>query len=161
MKKHNKTEFLKKYDSYADITPQILKQYNIRGILVDLDDTLVVHNYPDPDDNVMQWLMSMKEESIPVCIISNNQKRRMMSFVKNLDVGYFYNAFKPRTHVIYSALGVMNIKKSEAVLIGDQLFTDIRAANNAGIKAFLVKPVGEKSTLFIKLKRYFERKISI
>ena len=148
------------FDSFKDITPDILKEYDIQGMLVDLDDTLVTHNYPVPDENVRAWLKQMEQANIPVCIISNNQKKRMMSFIKDLNVGYFYNSFKPRTHVIESALGVMNIKRENAVLIGDQLFTDILAANRANIKAFLVKPVGTKSTIFIKIKRYIERKIS-
>lgn len=157
--KVNNTEFLQAFNSYKDITPEILYKYHISGILIDLDDTLVTHNYPIPDDNVKSWLELLGKEKIPVCIISNNQKKRMMSFVKNLNVGYFYNSFKPRTHVIDSALGVMNIKRDEAVLIGDQLFTDILAANRSGIKSFLVKPVGNRSTLFIKIKRFIERKI--
>ncbi len=148
------------FDSYKDITPDILKEYNIQGILVDLDDTLVIHNYPVPDKSVQEWLMQMEHAGIPVCIISNNQKKRMMSFIKDLNVGYFYNSFKPRTHVIEYALGVMNIKRENAVLIGDQLFTDVLAANRAKIKSFLVKPVGTKSTIFIKIKRYIERKMS-
>ncbi len=155
--KNTTPHFLQAFDSYKDITPQLLEKYCIHGILVDLDDTLVTHNFPTPDENVRLWLNQMKQGGIRVCIISNNQKKRMMSFVADLDIGYFYNSFKPRIHVIQSALGVMNIKKEEAAVIGDQIFTDILAANRAGIKAFLVKPVGSKSTLFIKLKRYFER----
>ena len=155
----NNTDYLHAFDSYKEITSEILKKMNICGILVDLDDTLVKHNYPVPDNDVKNWIDVMNQAGIPVCIISNNQKKRMMSFVENLNVGYFYNSFKPRTHVIDSALGVMNIKRDEAVLIGDQLFTDVLAAHRAGIKAFLVKPVGTKSTLFIKLKRFIERKI--
>jgi HAD superfamily phosphatase (TIGR01668 family) len=153
------TEFLRAFNSYKDITPEIIKQFHINGILIDLDDTLVPHNYPVPDESVKLWLEIINKEGIPVCIISNNQKKRMMSFIKDLNVGYFYNSFKPRTHVIDLALGVMNIRRDEAVLIGDQLFTDILAANRSEIKAFLVKPIGNKSTLFIKLKRFIERKI--
>ena len=159
--KESYPKYLRAFKYFKDITPNILKEYDIRGILVDLDDTLVTHNYPIPNEDVLLWLKQMKQEGIPVCIISNNQKKRMMSFIKNLDVGYFYNSFKPRTHVVESALGVMNINRENAVLIGDQLFTDIRAANRANIKSFLVKPVGTKSTLFIKIKRYIERKIPI
>lgn len=157
--KEKKTEFLRMFNSFEEITPELIIEYGFKGILVDLDDTLVEHNYPVPTVEVKAWLESMKKNRIPVCIISNNQKKRMMSFVQDLDVGYFYNAFKPRTHVINSAVGVMNIKRENAVLIGDQLFTDIKAANKAGIQAFLVKPIGQNSTLFIKLKRILERKI--
>ena len=152
-------DFLRSFDSFKEITPQILKEYKIKGILTDLDDTLVTHNYPTPNIDVLDWLDKLRKEGIPLCIISNNQKKRVTGFVKDIDIGYFYNAFKPRTHTIETALSVMNIKKEEAVFIGDQLFTDIRAANRAGISAFLVKPLGTKSTLFIKLKRKLERKM--
>ena len=152
-------EITRAFDSLKDITPQILKEYNIKGILTDLDDTLVTHNYPIPTEEVKTWLSTLKKEGIGVCLISNNQKKRMMSFVKDIDVGYFYNAFKPRIHVINSAVSVLNLKKDEVVFIGDQLFTDVRAANRAEIRAFLVKPIGTKSTLFIKFKRKLERKI--
>lgn len=157
--KEKTPEFLMSFDSFKDITPQVLKQYNIKGILTDLDDTLVPHNYPTPNDEVSAWLKTLAEEGIPLCIISNNRKKRTLSFVKGLNIGYFYNAFKPRIYTIQTALCVMNLNKEEVVFIGDQLFTDIRAANRANISAFLVKPVGNKSTLFIKLKRKFERKI--
>ncbi len=152
-------EFLRSFNSFKEITPQILKEYNIKGILTDLDDTLVTHNYPTPTEDVITWIENLKKENISVCFISNNQKKRVLGFAKSLDVGYFYNAFKPRIHAIESALAVMNIQKNESVFIGDQLFTDIKAANRAGVQAFLVKPVGNKSTLFIKIKRKFERKI--
>lgn len=151
--------FFRSFNSFLEITPQILKEYNIKGILTDLDDTLITHNYPTPTQEVITWIETLRKENISICLISNNQKKRVWGFTKTLDVGYFYNSFKPRTHVIESAFAVMNLSKDETVFIGDQLFTDIKAANRAGVRAFLVKPLGTKSTLFIKLKRKFERKI--
>lgn len=157
--KEKTPEFLRSFNSFKEITPQIIKEYNIKGIITDLDDTLVTHNFPTPTEDVKIWVDSLNKENIPICLISNNQKKRVYGFAKHLNVGYFYNSFKPRIHVIKTALEVMNISKDEAIFIGDQLFTDIKAANRAGVSAFLVKPLGNKSTLYIKIKRKFERKI--
>jgi len=148
------------FDIYDDITLQVLSDNGIKGILTDLDDTIVTHNYPITDERSEKWFNMLETNGIKLCIISNNRKKRILSFVRNLNVGYFCNSFKPAVHNIESALAVMNIKKEEAVFIGDQLFTDIRAANNAGIRSFLVTPRGNKATLFIKFKRMLERKIT-
>ena len=143
----------REFRHFSEITPEILKQYGIKGIMTDLDDTLVEHNYPTPKDDVLKWLNSIEAAGIPICIVSNNRRRRVLSFVKNLNIGIFHNSMKPSPRPLYRAMAVMNIAPDEAVFIGDQLFTDIQGANNAGIKSFLVDPIGDKATLFIKFKR--------
>jgi HAD superfamily phosphatase (TIGR01668 family) len=149
-----------KFAKFSDILPETLKKYNIKGVLVDLDDTLVTHNCPVPGDNVTEWLDILRKNGYYVCIVSNNHKRRTTAFAEKLDIGFFYNSFKPAKFNILKALQVLNIKPEEAVLIGDQLFTDVKAAKLCGLKAFLVDPVGNKATLFIKFKREIEKKLN-
>lgn len=148
----------REFRHFSEITPEILSEYGIKGIMTDLDDTLVEHNYPTPKEDVLLWLESLKKAGIPICIVSNNRRRRAMSFIKDLHMGVFYNSMKPSPRPLYRAMSVMGISPDEAVFIGDQLFTDIEAANNAGIKSFLVDPIGNKATLFIKFKRHFEKR---
>lgn len=146
------------FRKFNEITPQVLNEYGIKGVITDLDDTLVEHNFPFPGDDVLLWLNDLDRAGIHVCIISNNRRRRVLGFIRNLNVGVFYNSMKPSPKSLYRAMAVMGVSLEETVIIGDQLFTDIKAAYNAGIKSFLVEPVGEKSTLFIKIKRYFEKR---
>ena len=149
------------FGHFSEITPDILAEYGIKGILTDLDDTLVTHNFPIPSEDVMAWLETMSKSNIPVCIVSNNRKKRTETFTENLNIGFFYNSFKPNKHALEKGCCVMNITPDEAVFIGDQLFTDIKAAKNAGVKSFLVKPLGDKATLFIKIKRIFEKEVQL
>ena len=141
----------REFHHFSEITPEVLKEYGIKGIMTDLDDTLVEHNYPIPKEDVLLWLKSLEAAGIPICIISNNRRRRVLSFVKDLRM-------KPDPKPLFRAIEVMGILPEEAVFIGDQLFTDIKGANNAGIKSFLVDPIGNKATLFIKFKRRLEKR---
>ena len=159
MKKKDIPIATERFDSYHQITLEVLQNYGIKGILSDLDDTIVSHNYPKPDSQAEQWFSMLEKNGFKICLISNNRKKRVAGFVQDLKIGYFCNSFKPSVHTVDTALAVMNITKDEAVFIGDQLFTDIRMANRAEIRSFLVKPVGNKATLFIRIKRVFERKI--
>ena len=148
----------REFRHFSEITPEVLAEYGIKGIMTDLDDTLVEHNYPTPKDDVLYWLGSLERAGIKICIVSNNRRHRVMSFTKDLNIGIFCNSMKPSPRPLYRAMEVMGISPDEAVFIGDQLFTDIKGANNAGIKSFLVKPIGNKATLFIKFKRYLEKR---
>ena len=147
----------REFHHFSEITPEILAEYGIKGIMTDLDDTLVEHNYPIPKEDVLSWLDSLEKAGIKICIVSNNRRCRVMSFTKDLNIGIFCNSMKPSPRPLYKAMEVMGITPDEAVFIGDQLFTDIKGANNAGIKSFLVDPIGNKATLFIKFKRYLEK----
>lgn len=146
------------FEHFSQITPEVLRENGIKGVMTDLDDTLVVHNYPTPDDAVKKWLSELKNAGVPVCIVSNNRRGRTMEFVRELGIGAFFNSFKPSYRALLKAINVMGISKDEAVFIGDQLFTDIKAANKAGIKSFLVKPIGNKGNWFVRLKRRYERR---
>lgn len=158
MAKRELPKATREFHHFSEITPEVLNEYGIRGIMTDLDDTLVEHNYPSPKEDVLLWLNGLEAAGIPICIISNNRRRRVLSFIKDLHIGIFHNSMKPSPKPLFKAIEVMGILPEESVFIGDQLFTDIRGANNAGIKSFLVDPIGNKATLFIKFKRRLEKR---
>lgn len=158
MAKKDLPEATREFRHFSEISPTVLSEYGIKGIMIDLDDTLVEHNYPTPKEDVLLWLENLNNAGIPICIVSNNRRRRVLSFIENLNMGIFHNSMKPSPRPLYRAMEVMGISPEEAVFIGDQLFTDIEGANRAGIKSFLVDPIGDKATLFIKFKRRLEKR---
>lgn len=158
MSKGKLPEATREFRRFTDITPEILKEYGIKGIMTDLDDTLVEHNYPTPTPQVLQWFSEMEAAGIPICIVSNNRRRRVLGFVEGLNVGIFHNALKPSPKPLSRAAAVMGVDIKDTVFIGDQLFTDIKGANRAGMRSFLVEPMGNKATLFIKFKRRLEKR---
>lgn len=147
------------FDRFSDISIGVLKEYGIRCVISDIDDTLCPHNDPYPTEEVINWVNGLKNEGISVCLISNNSRKRVTGYAVPLGVNCCWRAFKPSPKKILRSISDMQSSPDETVLIGDQLFTDIKAAYNAGIKSFLVTPISDKAPLFVKFKRLLERKL--
>ncbi len=148
-------------EKYTEVTPEFLAENGIKGILTDLDSTLTEHDCPNPDMELLGWVEQMKNAGIPICIVSNNKTRRVAPFARKIGAGYLCNAWKPHRPALKVALSVIGCDKNNAVFIGDQLYTDIKGAVKMGMKSVLVKPIGEKTTAYIKFKRMLERKQGI
>ena len=143
-------------DSSYGIDYQALYDRGIRGLLFDIDNTLVPHGKPETKDAValFQRLHSMGFET---CLISNNQEPRVAPFAEAMESRYLYNAHKPSRKNYLRAMEEMGTDTKTTVFIGDQLFTDVWGARRAGIYSVLVKPIHPKEEIQIVLKRYLER----
>lgn len=150
-----------KFEKYTAVTPEFLAENGIKGVLTDLDSTLVEHDCPDPTAELLLWVDTMKTAGIPICIVSNNRTRRTAPFARKIGVGYLCNSWKPHKAALRIALSVIGCDENNSVFIGDQLYTDIKGAERMGMRSVLVKPIGNKTTAYIKLKRMFERKQGI
>lgn len=132
---------------------------NIKGVIFDIDNTLVAHTEPTPPEDVLEYFKKLKDWGVKYAIVSNNSRERVHSFCKDLGVPYYAKALKPRKKYLKKTLGELEIKKEECALVGDQLFTDIFGGNRMGFLSVLVTAVGEDETSFVSFKRKFERKI--
>lgn len=148
------------FGHFSEITPEFLKQNGIKGLLCDIDDTLVTHNYPLPTKEVEKWVKDLKNAGILLCFVSNNYYKRVKPFAEKLNVPFFCMSGKPAERNYKKAVAALDLKKEETAMLGDQLFTDIKGANLFGITSYKVNPIGEKATLWIKIKRKRERKIA-
>ena len=145
--------------SIYTINYEKLYEDGMRCLLFDLDNTCVPYVEKKPTKKLKDLFDGLKEMGFKVIIFSNASKKRLEPFKNELVVDCYYSSRKPSKRKFLKVLKMFGFDLSETAIIGDQLFTDIKAANRAGVQAFLVKPVGNKSTLFIKIKRKFERKI--
>ncbi|MFU0827820.1 MAG: HAD phosphatase, family IIIA [Lachnoclostridium sp.] len=143
-------------DSAYDVDYDVLYRQGFRGLLFDIDNTLVEHG-ADADARAINLMTRLKQMGFRICLISNNSEERVRRFNKDIQVNYIYKANKPAVKNYLYALDLMNTDKSNTVFIGDQLFTDIYGAKRAGIKSFFVKPIGPEKEIQIILKRYLER----
>lgn len=147
-------------DEYYDSTYGIdfEKEYNngYRGVIFDIDNTLVEHD-ADADDRAKEFFIRLKEIGFKVCLLSNNQKPRVERFNEDIGAFYIYNAKKPSRKNYIKAMDMMNTTKENTLFVGDQLFTDVFGARRTGIKSYLVKPIGKKEEIQIVLKRYLEK----
>lgn len=128
----------------------------VRGLIFDIDNTLVPHGAP-ADERAEELFAKLKRIGFGCCLISNNQEPRVKMFNKNIQVDYVYNAHKPSTKNYMKAMEIMGTKADNTVFIGDQLFTDVWGARNVGLYSFLVKPINPKEEIQIVLKRYLEK----
>ncbi len=141
---------------YTQVSPALLQEMGIDGIITDLDDTLAARNVFLPDEEVAAWVNGLTEAGIKICIVSNNHKKRTEDFAAPLGLPCFYKALKPSRKAIFKALERLHLPKEKVVLLGDQLFTDMAAASRCGMKSILVDPVGTYGGWFVHFKRKLE-----
>ncbi len=127
-----------------------------RGLIFDIDNTLVPHGAP-ADQRAVALFERLKKMGFRCCLISNNQEPRVKMFNREIQVDYVYDAHKPSTKNYVKAMEIMGTDRSNTLFIGDQLFTDVWGAKRAGIRNILVKPIHPKEEIQIVLKRYLER----
>lgn len=133
-----------------------LYEKGIRGLIFDIDNTLVPHGDP-ADQRAVDLFERLKAIGFECCLISNNQEPRVRMFNEKIQVNYVYNAHKPSVKNYFKAMGIMGTDQSNTVFIGDQLFTDVWGAKRSGIHNILVKPIYPKEEIQIVLKRYLEK----
>ena len=150
------SEFVK---SVFDISPERLLEKGIRGIITDLDNTLVEWDRPDATPKLVSWLKSMKDAGIQVTIVSNNNELRVKSFADPLGIPFIYKARKPMGKAFIKALNTMDVKREEVVVIGDQLLTDVVGGNRIKLHTILVLPVAKSDGFFTRFNRLVERRI--
>lgn len=142
-----------------DITPEILLEKNVKGIITDLDNTLVEWDRPEATPMLIDWLKTMKDAGIQVVIVSNNKEFRVKSFSDPLGIPFIYQAHKPMGKAFRKALKIMNVKREEVVVIGDQMLTDIFGGNLNKLHTILVLPVAQSDGFFTRFNRMVERRI--
>ena len=147
------------FDKITDISPAFLKDNNIKGLILDIDNTLIGHNNPTPDENVLLCLREFEKEGILLCVVSNNRYDRVKSFCEKIGVSFFvHDALKPKKKGYDLAAKEMRLDVKNIAAIGDQVFTDVWGARRAGCFAILTKPLHKGGEgFFIAFKRLLEK----
>lgn len=147
-------------DDYVASTYKIdferLYEKGYRGLIFDIDNTLVPHGVP-ADHRAVVLFERLRKIGFDTCLISNNQEPRVKPFALKVDSKYVYDAHKPSTKNYKKAMELMHTTEANTIFIGDQLFTDVWGAKRTGIKSILVRPIHPKEEIQIVLKRYLER----
>lgn len=139
-----------------DIDYRELYKRGFRGILFDIDNTLTTHGTVADEGNI-EFFEKLRNMGFKTCLMSNNKEERVMPFAKAVGSPYIFKANKPSKSGYLSALKLLNLKEEETVFIGDQIFTDILGANNAGIYSILLDPISPREEIQIVIKRFFEK----
>ena len=127
-----------------------------RGILFDVDNTLVPHGAP-ADERAIELFDNLRAMGFKTCLISNNKEPRVKSFADVVMSDYIYDAHKPSRKSYMKAFDKMGTDRNNTMFVGDQIFTDVFGANRVGMYTILVKPIHPKEEIQIVLKRYLEK----
>lgn len=143
-------------DSSYSIDYEQLYRSGIRGLIYDIDNTLVEHGMP-ATERAIKLFEQLKSIGFDTCLISNNKEPRVKPFADAVGSKYVYDAHKPSRKNYIRAMELMGTDTGNTYFIGDQIFTDVYGANRAGIPSILVKPIHPKEEIQIVLKRKLEK----
>lgn len=132
------------------------KEKGYKGIIFDIDNTLVPHG-ADADERSILLFQRLKALGFETLLLSNNKEPRVKRFNEKIGTGYIYKAGKPGLKNYRKAMEKMGTTTENTLFVGDQLFTDVWGAKRAGIYSILVKPMDPKEEIQIVLKRYLEK----
>ena len=144
------------YMSAYDINYENLYEKGYRGIIFDIDNTLVPHGAPADERSILLF-KKLKRIGYDALLLSNNKEERVNMFNELIGVHTIHKANKPFPEKYKEAMNVMHTDETNTIFIGDQLFTDVWGAKKAGIRTFLVKPMNPKEEIQIVIKRKLER----
>ena len=143
------------YDSTYSINFESLYKEGYRGVIFDIDNTLVPHGAP-ADERSIALFERLKAIGFDAVLLSNNKEARVAMFNEPIGIHMIWKANKPSPVKYREAMALMGTDESSTIFVGDQLFTDVWGAKNANIRSFLVKPMNPKEEIQIVLKRKLE-----
>lgn len=143
-------------NNVKEITYELLQENNIKGLILDVDNTLIDY-YKNMPEGVEQWCKDLQKRNIKFCIASNSNKREKIKGVsEKLGIPYVFFAKKPLKMGLNKAKNIMGLKSEEVAVVGDQIFTDVLGANRCKMFSILVEPIKEKDILITIIKRAIE-----
>lgn len=145
------------FDTVYDIPVEIFAENGIKCLFLDIDNTLVPYEIALPTKENIEWFEKLKSMGMTLFFVSNNHADRVEKYAKDLGIKYEFDAGKPFVKKYRKLAEENGVDLSECACIGDQIFTDVWAADILGVKSFLVLPINDVKTVFNKFKRLMEK----
>ena len=146
-------DFVEKYE-FIDV--EYMNMHNKKVIISDLDNTLISWDSKKDTKELNKWLKKMRKAGFDIIVVSNNTEERVEEFCKKLNLQYVAGAKKPLTIGFKRALKKLNRKPEEAIILGDQVLTDVLGAKSFGAMSVLVKPISKTDAFKTRINRFFE-----
>ena len=145
------------FDHYDDVTPEFLASLGVRGLLIDIDNTLAPYEQPASDDRHRAWFAALDAAGIRTALISNNHRERVEEFNAALGREAYWHSGKPFGRTFKKVMRGWGLPYEQVAVLGDQLLTDALAGKALGLTVLIVPPIQDKKTAFVRFKRYLER----
>ena len=141
--------------SLPQLTPELLHRLNIRLLMLDFDNTIVPYTTDIPTEEMKQWLESIKQSDIQLCVVSNSKRERVKVFCNAYGLDCITHAKKPFSKGIRECLEKYDIPAKNAALVGDQIYTDTLGANCVGVTSILVSAINNHN-FWLKARHVLE-----
>ncbi|OLN32228.1 YqeG family HAD IIIA-type phosphatase [Desulfosporosinus metallidurans] len=140
------------------ISVEQLVRDGIRGLIIDLDNTMTPWNDVNVGPKVAEWFIRVKDAGIQACVVSNNKKRQRVAVVaERVGIPFVFRATKPRRKAFKAGMDLLGTGQKDTAVIGDQLFTDILGGNRLGLYTILVTPINDHEFIGTRLMRRVEK----
>lgn len=132
--------------SILTLTPETIEQYQLRGLILDVDETLVPVNVASASTELRDWVEQIRSCTALWLVSNNLSEHRIGSIARSLDLPYYLGAAKPSRRKLREALNAMNLSPQQVAMVGDRLFTDVIAGNRLDMFTILVEPMVHPET---------------
>lgn len=143
--------------SLVGISPDFFIEKGIRGLILDLDNTIIPWHAGDIGPETEDLVRKFRDSGLSLCIVSNALDKRVTSLLEPLGVPWVSRAAKPRRKPFFRALKILGTLPEETAVVGDQLFTDILGGNRLGLYTVLVVPMSKREFVGTRLVRIVEK----
>jgi HAD superfamily phosphatase (TIGR01668 family) len=144
--------------SIEQISPEDLVEHGVKGVLLDLDNTLLPWKSSDIPASTLDWIASCKKCGLKLCLVSNTRNLpRLEAIAKRMDIAYIRGKMKPSRDGFRRGLEMIGCTAKESVMIGDQMFTDIWGGNRAGTRTIWVEKMAPREFIGTRVSRVLER----
>lgn len=141
-----------------DIDANHLWGFGVRGIITDLDNTLVGARDPHATPELIEWLNRLQKMGFKVVIVSNNNHGRVSAFAEPLGIPFIHRAKKPWNVSFHRAMKLLGTNARQTAVIGDQMLTDVLGGNRMGLYTILVNPISiNDEGFFTRINRRIEK----
>lgn len=132
--------------SILSLTPDIIQRYNLKGLVLDVDETLVPFKAAVASPELQEWVVQVRQVASLWLVSNNISENRISNIARALNLPYYHGAAKPSRRKVRAALAEMNLPVNQVGMVGDRLFTDVLVGNRLGMFTILVEPMMHPGT---------------
>lgn len=148
-----------KLHGITDITVELLKDYDIKALLLDVDNTMSTHHGTVLTEGLLEWIKKMQENGIKLMVLSNSKKARIKPFAERIALPFISLGCKPLPMGYLRGVKALGEKRRNVAIVGDQIFTDVLGGNVVGVKTILLTPIKLEDGWSFKIRRKLEKKL--
>lgn len=148
-----------KLHGITDITVELLKNHDIKALLLDVDNTMSTHHGTILTEGLMEWIDKMQQSGIKLMVLSNSKRFRIQPFAARIGLPFISLGCKPLPTGYLRGVKALGEKRNNVAIVGDQIFTDILGGNAVGVKTILLTPIKPEDGCSFKIRRKLEKKL--